>query len=238
MEGTNLFSIFNNYPGLLITISTRADGTMKYENGVDREEVLSNREAFFNKIEIKKKNIVSAGLVHGNVIRIIGKNSGNINGVDGLLTRDRETFLTITVADCLPVYVYDKRKKIVGLIHAGWKGLSKNIVRKTIMILKNKFKSEGNNLIIGIGPGICSSHFEVKENVLNKFRNYKDAIKQKDGKNFLDLRSIAKRQLIEEGVNKDNIEINKICPYEDEKFFSYRRDKKPLKTMVAIIGMR
>lgn len=101
--------------------------------------------------------------------------------------------------------------------------------------------SQPSNVLAGIGPGISQCHFEVGEEVLEKFKEFmSEKMIRRDGKTFLDLKKIVQLQLLNLGLKKENIEINPDCTYcLPDKYFSYRRDRpKVLETMIAIIGMR
>lgn len=219
-----MFKIFKKYPNLIIGLSKKSDGPMKFS--------ANNRERFFNKLEINRNLTVGASLVHGDKVKFVSKKDVGklIEETDGLLTKDKKILLTITVADCLPIFIYDPEKEIVGLIHGGWKSLSQNILAKTV-------KNLSKDILVGIGPGISRCHFEVKQDVLKKFKPYlKDALKD----NFLDLKKVAKLQLIDLGIKEENIEINPGCTFcLKDKYFSYRRQKpKKLQTMIAIIAQK
>ena len=94
--------------------------------------------------------------------------------------------------------------------------------------------------MVGIGPGIGPCHFEVQDDVLERFREfYEEALARRDGKTFLDLKRIARRQLVNLGLKEESIEASPECTFcLEEKYFSARRDK-PGKTeaMVAVIGL-
>ena len=106
--------------------------------------------------------------------------------------------------------------------------------------MKKEFGVRSEELTAGIGPGIGDCHFEAKEDVLKKFKLYPEAIIKRDGKNFIDLKLIAKHQLEEVGIKTENIEVSPVCTYcQAETYFSYRKDKaQPLQTMMFIFGMK
>jgi len=155
--------------------------------------------------------------VHGNnVVRVYKKDDGKtIENCDALITNEKDLELCVRVADCLPVSVVDKKDLGVGLIHAGWRGLEKQVISKTIKKMIEEFSVKPEYLEVKIGPHICKSHYEVGAEVSDKFNSER----------FLDLAEVAKQQLVEVGVK--NITIDSTCTFEDEKLFSYRRgDKK------------
>lgn len=230
-----MFKIFQKYSNIISAVSEKKDGTMKLS--------AENRRRFFKKFGIKDSLAVRADLVHKNNIEIVSrKQAGKIvKETDALITADKSLFLTITVADCLPIFIFDPEKEIIGLVHAGWRNLAGNILEKTIRKIHENFGSLPENILIGIGPGISQCHFEIKEDVLRKFKPYlKDVLIKRDDKTFLDLKKIAEIQLTNLGVKKQNIEISPECTFcLSDKYFSFRRDKsKRLQTMIAIIGRR
>lgn len=227
---------------LIIAISTKQDGSMKLLNySLKNASIEKNRERFLKKLKINQNLIASAKLVHGNNVQIVTKKQAGkfMRNTDGLITVEKNLFLSITVADCLPVFLYDAKNKVIGLIHAGWKSLAKNILGNAVQKFIHDFQSKPEDVFVEIGPGISKCHFEVKKDVFDKFKNFTNAISKRNGKKYLDLKTIAKEQLINYGIEEKNITINPDCTYcLKNKYFSYRRDKpKDLETMIAVFGM-
>ena len=240
----SLFSIFNKYQNLVIALSQKQDGSMKLSGDSLRDkEISENRKKFLNKLGVDSNSLVSANLIHANTIQTVTtQDAGKIIAkTDGLLTKDKNLFLSITVADCLPIFLYDFEKEVIGLIHGGWRSLAQNILYSTIEKLINDFNSKPGSILAGIGPGISQCHYEAKEDVVAKFKSFPSHIFiKRNGKIFLDLKKIAEFQLLNSGVKKENIEINSECTYcLPDKYFSYRKDKPDiLETMIAVIGMK
>ena len=243
MEKNISFSNFNKFPNLLIALSLREDKNMKvyYEFGKD-DRALINRERFLNKLGLSEKNVIGVKSVNGDNIEIVTKEDrGNfIHNTDGLITNDKNVYLSITIADCLPIVIFDPQKEVISLIHSGWKGLEKKITKKTIKKMEENFDVNSKELIVGIGPGIGVCHFEVKEDFPAKFKSFPEAIIKKDGKSYVDLKLIAKRQLEEAGIKPENIDVSSVCTYcQADTYFSYRKDKsEPLQAMMIIAGMK
>jgi YfiH family protein len=163
--------------------------------------------------------------IHGNnIVRVTAKDDGkNIENCDALISNDPKVKLYVKVADCLPISVIDKKSHSFGLIHAGWRGLDNKIITKTIKLMVKEFSSNPEDLDVSIGPHICQKHYEVKNDVSDKFAEFPEAVLKKDGKEYLDLAKIAELQLISVGVKKENIRIDNKCTFEDDRLFSYRR---------------
>lgn len=239
-----MFKIFKKYPNLITAVSERKDGTMKLVGESERDEkVIKNREKFFKKLDIDSKSTLRADLVHSNNVEIVTsqETKRTIEKTDGLITADKNLFVTITVADCLPIFIFDPKKEIIALIHGGWRNLAGNILKKTIKKMTKKFGSLPQNILAGIGPGISQCHFEVKDDLLEEFKPYlSDALLKEKEKKFLDLKKIATIQLINSGIKKENIEISPECTFcLQNKYFSFRREKpKTAETMIAVMGKK
>ncbi len=239
-----MFSIFQNYPQLLVSLSEKKDGDMKIDPAnLNNKQIKLNRKNYFSQLGIKKEQTVVAGLIHKTRVAIIKKEDQNkiIPKTDTLVTQEKNIFLTLTVADCLPIFLYDPQKEVVGLIHAGWQGLKNRIIKKTIHKLQKEFGSKAQNILVAVGPAIDVNNYEVGRELVVYFQRYaKSAIMNQMGKKYLDLKKIAQIQLKEAGIKKENMEISLENTYDKNgKYFSYRRDK-PLKVeaMVAVLGMK
>lgn len=243
MLGSDLFSIFTKYPEVVIVVSNKKEGNMKVNYELEEDtETLKNRERFLKRIGLNSDMVASAQLGHEDRIKIVAeKDLGKFSpGVDGLVTDRKNIYLAITVADCLPIFIYDPENKVIELLHAGWRGLAEGIIPQGVKALEKKFKSDPKKLLVGIGPAIGPCHFQVQEDVLNKLKEYGSTIEKRSGKYFIDLKKIAHEQLLRAGVAKNNIEVNPICTYHEENTsFSYRRDKSdPLEAMLVLMGLR
>jgi YfiH family protein len=109
-------------------------------------------KAFLSRIA-RQSQVVSTRQVHSaDVLAVQGP--GNYCG-DGLLTDRSGIWLTISVADCLPVYIYDPEKAIIGIVHAGKKGTKSHILENALLSLCQRFDSSPKNVSILLGPSIC-----------------------------------------------------------------------------------
>jgi len=259
---SSLFSIFNNYPNLICDISGKKDGAMSSPGFLvgkfDNPKIAENRKNFFRKMRtsptartlipsetgITPESVVTVGSLHNSNVKMVSrKDTGKIiKDIDGLLTNEKNLFLSLTVADCLPVYLYDPRKEVVGLLHGGWKGVAKDILVGAVEKISANFGSCAEDILVAIGPGISQCHFEIKEDVLVNFSPFllKKTLIKRDKKMFLDLKKIVQIQLLGLGLKKENIEISPDCTFcLHDKYFSYRREKSEIpKTMIAVIGIK
>ena len=230
-----MFKNFNNIDGLRYGLSQKSDGPMELaRNGLANAP---HRRKFFMRQGIGPAKTVSPDQPHSARVKKVGADDTGkvIPLVDGLFTDAPKVFLTATVADCFPIYFYNPVSKSVGLVHSGWRGTVGNIVGEMLKAMA------GNpaDIFVGIGPGIGSCHFEIKDDVVENFNGYPEAIIHRAGKIFVDLPKIIRKQLIESGVNNQNIETCGECAFcENKKYFSFRRDKpKSVEAMIGYIGL-
>lgn len=220
-------------------ISTKNDGSMNIRDAVFDDTSRANREIFFAKQGIDMHNIVSANLIHDTNVAVVAESeSGQIlMNTDGLITDKPNVFLTVTVADCVPIYFYDQTNKIIGLAHAGWRGVVKNITKSMMHKMSSEFGTKSSEVLIYVGPHIQKCHFEIKNDIRAQFDE--DAVIADNNNLKVDLLLMIHKQLGQLGVQSSNINFSDECTYcLDNKYFSYRRDKPELvQTMIAYIGI-
>jgi len=222
--------------------SKKPDANMRvFLDENENKETEKNRKKFFKKKKIPYYSIVFSELIHEDKIKIVNRSDKGkiIRNVDALITNDSNITLTTTAADCLIVFLYDENKKVIALIHAGWRGLLKNIVTKTLKKMEFNFKTNTKNIKVYISPHIQKCHFIIKEDILNNFNKYQKFIKKSD-KISVDLSGILKEQLLNSGILNKNIQLSSECSYcLKDKYFSFRRSKsKKLETMIAYIKLK
>ncbi len=143
----------------------------------------------------------------------------------------------IMTADCLPVFISKKDGSMVGIAHAGWRGLVSGVIENLITV----FDSNGDDLVVHLGPAISMSSFEVGEDVkdlyLEKNINFERSFSSHNNKNYLDLYGAAR--VILEDFHIKSISGGKRCTFkESDQFFSYRRDGINSGRMANLIWMK
>lgn len=141
---------------------------------------------------------------------------------DGLITHLTNQALMVKHADCQAALFYDPKMKLLGAIHAGWRGLVQEIYKETIHYFREN-GSKPENIFVAIGPSLGPNQGEFKgwrEYFLPSFGAFE--VKE----NYFDLREVARSQLISEGILPHHMEIATLCTAEDPtRFHSWRRDK-------------
>ena len=196
----------------------------------DRSNVQKNLNIVSKKLNIDTRQLALMNQTHSNKVKIL-ENISNSQRVesDAMLTKNVSIALCVLTADCAPILIYEQDKKIIGCIHAGWKGAINGIVENTIEKLK-EMDGNAEKLIACIGPCIAQKSYEVKEDFYSVFtkksrKNDKFFLKN-DKKTFnFDLRGFVNKKLKDCGVSQiENIPLDSFA--KKNEYFSHRRAKK------------
>jgi len=234
--------IFRKFPELKFGISTRHyDGAeppfffnLSYRVGDKNENVRKHRKTFFYGLGIDEGRVSFQKQTHSVISHNVSEPKF-FEESDALYTNTKNNFLAISIADCIPVFLYEPEKKIAAGIHSGWKGTLNKITTITIEKLKQEFSLSTENIFAFIGPGISLQYFEVGKDVFDLFED--DVKEIRNGQYFIDLKKHNYLQLIRLGVRQENIEVSDFCTYKEKNLFhSYRRDKDKSGRMIGIIG--
>lgn len=186
----------------------------------DSRSVEENRGILKDKLGIKKLSWMDQ--IHSDSIKVIDK-EGEYDKTDALITRQPELALMVMIADCIPALLFDEGNNIVAVAHAGREGVFKNIIGKTVLMMKEEFNSNPSNIKVSLGPSIRSCCYEVGNEIIQEAKN-KFGEKYIKNDKSLDLIGIATDQLLKSGVIRDNIETIDKCTCCNKDYFSHRRD--------------
>ena len=193
-----------------------------------KKYVLKNLKIVSKKIGCPRKKLILLHQMHNNKFSFIDRKykfSKKKIKADALITNVKNVAIGILTADCAPILIYDQKLKMISAIHAGWKGVYKDIVYRIINFFKKK-GSNINNLCATIGPCITEKNYEVQKDFKDKFlkKNKKNSVffKNRKNKTYFSLNNYVYNQLKQKGIK--NIElINKDTFDKKNNFFSARR---------------
>jgi YfiH family protein len=215
-------------------ISTRKGGfsSEAYEGfnlalhvGDDPEIVIKNRQLLRQELPSEP---VWLNQVHGTQVFDVDEYKGGLIDADAAVTSEANRVLTIMTADCLPVLFSDLSGNVVGVAHAGWRGLCAGVLENTIKLMRQKLKNETAQIVAYLGPAIGPTRFEVGQDVFDAFVGSDDLAAQafiksnREGKYMANLYLLARQRLIKMGVI--DIQGGRDCTYLDSRFYSYRRN--------------
>ncbi|MFN0215898.1 MAG: peptidoglycan editing factor PgeF [Saprospiraceae bacterium] len=239
--------IFSHFPQLVAAQSTRHGGVspapyhslnLGKSTGDKPANVAENRRRFCAALDFQPEQIAWSKQVHGHEIRHVIEPGGS-EGFDALVTNVAGLLLTVTVADCTPVLVFDARHKAVAAIHAGWRGTVSGIVHKTLAYMNDRFGTLGKDCFAYIGACIDECSYEVGEEVAKEFAESFKRFDPERGKFFVDLKKANATQLLGFGIPEDQIEISSYCTLlQSEDYFSHRKDGGLTGRGMGVIGLR
>ena len=196
----------------------------------EKKNVKKNLDIVSKKFNIKKNSLVLMRQTHSNKVNVIeDKNNLERINCDAMLTKSNKIALSVLTADCVPILIYEKNKKIVGCIHAGWKGAIKEIIENTLKKLEEMGGSI-KQLIVSVGPCIAQKNYEVKNDFYSEFikksENYDSFFLKNDKNTFnFDLRQFINKKFEDAGVLEiENILVDTFAS--KNEYFSHRRAKK------------
>lgn len=150
---------------------------------------------------------------------------------DGWLTERPGVVLGVYVADCAPIYVWERSGKAVGVFHAGWRGLAKGMPARAVEAFREEFGIATEALEASVGPHIGACCYNVGPETAEQFPP--ESLVKRDGKTYLDLTQHALRALIAAGVRRP-LAFGGCTSCDREIYFSYRREKSDNRMMAFI----
>ena len=181
-----------------------------------REDAVSGDREIEKLTESEK--IASVKQMHGNRAIRVRTDSRRMEEADALATDIAGLTLTIRFADCQNFIVYEPKKHVACLIHAGWRGLKSGVIGNAFALLKKEWSIDPKDTVVVAGPSLCEkcAEFTDPNNEAPELSNYARG-------RFIDLRSAADDQLFALGVSRDRFERSSDCTRcSSHRYFSYR----------------
>ena len=154
--------------------------------------------------------------IHGSAVAAVTGDSPRwIAGADGLMTNQPGLMLGIHVADCAPVYLVDRRRRAIALLHSGRKGSEAGITRRALRQMAECYGSAAADVVVQLGPCIRPPLFEV------------------------DLAALIRRDALEAGVPPEQIHDCGSCTGAGvAQYYSYRLERGRTGRLLALLGLR
>ncbi|MVM32992.1 peptidoglycan editing factor PgeF [Spirosoma sp. HMF4905] len=240
-------AIFYPFPGLIAAESTRHGGVSpvpfaSLNLGINTTDgpsnVNENRRRFFETIEASTNQFASSHQVHGTDV-LHATEAGRFDGYDALITDKPGLLIGVTVADCVPILIYDHEHKAVAAIHAGWRGTVGGIVTKTLDRMKQQFGTSAEHCYAYVGTCIDECSFEVGPEVAEQFESELKRVDAETGKGYIDLKRANTKQLTAFGIPFAQIGVSPFSTVlHNTDFFSYRAEQGQTGRMLAVIGLK
>lgn len=222
--------------GVIAGITTRGTPSDPFDLGLSSDRPVGQvlgQWAAFRAAEPGFPLVVLGRQVHGTETRWHEGGQGwlQLDGIDGHATAAPGVLLTVTVADCTPVYLFDPVQGAMALLHAGWRGASSQILERGVRLLAGRSGTLVTDIVMHCGVGICGSCYEVGSEVFEAFGLSVPA----GGKGPLDVREQLVRQGRELGIRQ--ISVSPWCSGHDGSLFhSHRRSRGLDGRMIGYLG--
>ena len=229
--------------GFVNGFSTRLGGVSPFPSGDlnlagfnedSAENIYENRRRFLKAFDGEMK-LAMVWQVHGDNIKTIDsiEDIGDSEEhADAVASNIKGILAGAKTADCVPVLVGDPSSGAFAAVHAGWRGTVKSIVVKAIRVLNEKYGADPSDMIAAIGPAALCGNYEIGEDVITAFaENFENSERYftatREGHALVDLHAANRDQLLNVGVEEQNINLAPFCTMErTDLFFSYRREKQ------------
>jgi len=204
--------------------TTIKDKNIAYHVQDIKENVEKAREEIAKKHGYESGKLCYMNQIHSNIVQIVN-DTHRLYKCDALVTNKLNTPLMVMVADCIPILFYDEVKSVIAVAHAGREGTFHNISKNTVDTMIETFNCKASHIKVTLGPSIGKCCYEVSKHIADK-------TSLEFGKIFvnnrnIDLQGINIKQLLEIGIEKENIILSDICTKcANEPYFSYRKDSK------------
>ncbi len=241
-------------PDLLVAFTTRKGGisrnnyeslNLSFDVGDDKSAVEDN----YNRVKraLRIPTIITFKQTHSDLVLPISydKVPPDLLEGDAAFTSQLNVGLAVKVADCMPVYIYARDLRCVGIAHCGWRGTAARIAEKLARAMSRRFSIPLTDLKFALGPCICPSCYSVADNVVTRIsENFPTADKffepvragQKRTKYRFDIRAANRWLLTEMGLTATS--SLEMCTKENKGlFFSARRNKSTGRNL-ALVALR
>lgn len=226
----------------------RADLNISFAVGDDVEAVIKNRNSLFKAIGITGSRV--AGLRQRHSADVVEVSESNIEQLakrklegDALISNTPGQWLSVSIGDCLAVFLFDPVRKAVALFHAGWAGTARRIAEVTIRRMESAYGCRPADMFAIFSPCIRPASYEVDEPVFDLFRKewqgWERFIRdRKETRGYLDLPA-ANRWLLEaRGIPSARILDFGLCTRSlSALFFSHRREGDSAGRMFALASL-
>lgn len=201
--------LLNDFSNLMSIFTTKDSGNIAFHVNDDELNVLSNHELLAKKLGYEMDSLVHMKQIHSDIVHVVNEddNFNNPPTCDAVITDRKNTPLMVMVADCSPILFYDDKKKVIAAAHAGRQGAFKNIVKNVVDCFVKEFDSDTKDIHVSVGASIGSCCYEVGSEIDTEAKelSLEYAMHKRDGRFYLDVSSIIKKQLLDCGVKKEHI---------------------------------
>lgn len=250
-----VFPGFEKEKGIRHLFTTREGGVSEgiyaslnfsFTRGDNPDAVRENFRRLAAVFDSEPSRIVCTDQTHTTNIRVVTEEDAgkgvtrqrDYTDTDGIITDVAGLILATFYADCVPLYFYDPKKRVIGLSHSGWRGTVNGIGAETVRKMQAVFGCNPEDIRAAIGPSICRKCYEIGEepalvfakNADSKTAAHFDEIfterhrsETGETKYYMDLWAANRFVLLSAGIRPENLEVTDVCTaHNAQQLFSHR----------------
>lgn len=203
--------------GIRAFTTTRNAGTFGLAGPDSVGEVMTRWTNLQTELAENARRVVIGRQVHGT--RVLSHSGGwegflRTGEADGHLAVEKGIALTVSVADCVPVFIAHQ-SGAVAILHSGWRGTVGRIIDNGLAAFV-RHKIPPDELKVHLGPAICGRCYEVSAEVRAQLTG-----QPANRPGNVDLRSLLAEHAHNAGVL--NVTVSPCCTRcDNDRFFSHR----------------
>ena len=227
-----------------------AEGNVGYTAPRDAVDAWEMRRGWTLAVGLDPDRMVRVRQVHGDGVSVATELDGLRGGrpeaseapiADAIISATPGLALMTLHADCLPILLADRRRRVAAAVHAGWRGTVLDVTGATVRRMVAELGAIPDDIVAFVGPGIGVDGFEVGEEVVTAFRGRwpdMDVVERRGHRWHLDLKRANAWQLERAGVPRASIEVSELCTVADQdRLFSHRAQGPATGRFAAIVGI-
>lgn len=223
---------------------------LAFRRGDGRETVMENLRLFADAVGIAPESVISRHQIHSaRVVYADEKMRGEGYFIDtdaecdGYVTDREGVALGVKTADCVPILFADAENRVIGAVHAGWRGTASGIATECVQRMC-ELGAKPENIRAAVGAAIHFCCYEVGEDFYASVAALvgeavaREFIRGQDGRLYADIVGMNRRFLLEAGLSEGNIDVCEYCTCcELSLFFSHRYSHGLRGTMLSVISL-
>lgn len=214
---------------------SRGEGLDTLDLGMGKiSDVNENRRRFAEAISDADTPLVTAKQIHSSKIETVTKDSLKASyECDGFVTKEEGLLLTVKTADCVPILFCDPVHRVIGAVHAGWRGTVAGIAEEAVKAML-ALGAERSQIVAAVGPCIHPCCYEVDDPFAEAVKNAPCGAAllpyitptDKKARYRADLAAMNSHLLLRSGIIKEHLYVTGFCTCcSPHLFFSHRASK-------------
>jgi YfiH family protein len=139
--------------------------------GDDPDAVVENRRRCFSALDLSMSSMFDVWQVHSINVAIADAprlDNQPYQKADIILTNKPGVTLFMRFADCVPIFLVDPKRRVIGMVHAGWVGTVNHVAQVALQAMHQRYGSQPGDILAGIGPSIGVDHYPVGSDVITR----------------------------------------------------------------------